>query len=387
MTDSEHAILSASGSTTWGYCSGSLTASKGFPDVETDEQRAGTAGHWVVSSQLDLFRQTGVVPDLAHLVGTKAPNGVEIDEEMIAAAQIMIDDVIKVVGTNHFLIEQRVYMPQIHNECWGTFDCAYFCVVTGKLYLWDFKYGRRSVEAFEHFQMVLYVIGLMNLFNISQNVEVVISIVAPRTYHIDGPINRWQTMLYDLAPYMRTLQAKALEALGPNPTLTVGKHCRDCPAVGICSAARKASYNVLSFVDETFQLDDMSDEDLGLEYEIMETALKIVEARRDALADMISYKIHVERSVRTGYAIGRGKGKWVWTAPDFAIKAIGDSFGIDVEKKSLITPAQLRDKLKKDDKTAFLDNMLDKLARLQRGKEKLIPHANSLSAKVFGRGK
>lgn len=384
MTDSVHAPFAPSASPSWGHCSGYIKASSGFPDVETDEKRAGTAAHWVVSSQLLLFLQTGAEPDLSHLLGSAAPNGVVIDEEMLAAAQIMIDDVLKITNHGQFMVEQRVHMPQVHQDCWGTFDCAYFCVQTQTLYVWDFKYGHRSVIAKEHFQFILYTLGLMNLLNITRNVKVVISVVAPRSYNPNGPVNRWETYLYDLAPYVNKLQLKAHESIN-NPKLTVGKHCRDCPAVAVCSAARKANYSIMSYVDEAYSLDQMSDADLGYELEILEDALKVVEARRDALLDMVKYKIQ-EGSVRTGWALGAGKSKWVWSAPDTAIKSLADSFGIEAEKKSLITPAQFRDKLKKDDKKVFLDHMLDSLARKQAGGAKLIPASETLGARVFGRG-
>jgi len=177
-----HAPLPPSGSPQWGHCSGSVMANATVPDSTTPRTRAGTASHWVLSEILALLR--GGNPAVASdLLGATCPtNGVVLDEEMCEGAQIFIDEVMEIAERNKavssMLIEHKVAMPHIHPQNYGTLDWGLALlqweyegenvsrVKAGKIYLYDYKYGHRENKAFENFQLIDYLEGLVNEYQI-----------------------------------------------------------------------------------------------------------------------------------------------------------------------------------------------------------------------------
>lgn len=388
---SAHAPLAPSSAPQWGHCSGSVLAQMQVarPDVDSGPARNGTAAHWVVSEVLLNFtgRQQGPMFCSAYL-GEVAPNGVIIDDGMAEGAQIMVDDVLQVCqthgGLQALLVEQRVNMPRIHPQNWGTLDAALPVLDRNVLYIWDYKHGHRECKAFENLQMIDYVEGLCEMFEITgaqdQRITVVMRIVQPFCYSADGPVNEWRVRLSDLRAYFNTLRAKAVEAY-TDPKLTTGLWCRDCTAVGTCAAARKASYNLIDLVDQPYEMDGMTARALATERAILKDGLAVLKSRIDAIEDNLHHRV-AKGEPDSGLLLETGSGRLAWTIPPAQAIALAAQFKIDASSLGVLTPTQTKAAASKDMRGMF-EQVLKTVTHRPAGKIKLVNAVDSTVARAF----
>lgn len=386
-----HAPLACSAANEWGNCSGSYRANLGKPDLDTPESLEGDASHWLGSEVLQNYRTPGrgSVKPLDFLNQT-APNGVIIDDKIVEGIQIYVNDIIETAdkynAVSALLIEHRVTVPTVHpTDNWGTLDCALYLPAHGVLYLWDYKHGHRLNDAKENKQLINYVEGLKNLFEINglaeQNLKVVMRIIRPFCYQADGPISEWSVQLSELRPYINGLHHKAHEALSDNPTLSSGPWCRDCTAVGRCSAARTLGYNLINLVDSPYQMDEMNSNDLATERDIIKNALVTAQARLEAIEDELHARI-TRGDSGGGLTLEASYGRLEWTCSVPAAIALAKQFGLDASKDSVLTPTQTKNAIDKNMRSAF-ESILPPVTRRPPGKIKLVQAGDSRVAKAF----
>ena len=382
-------ILRASGAPQWANCSGSLAANAGAIDRDTQAAREGTATHWVGATTLEAFQSGSGQPLTCDgYVGQMAPNGVMIDSKMAQGAQVYVDDILAVAqehgALQGLLIEHKVHMPQIHQQNGGTLDCGLALLDKGLIYIWDGKFGHRDNRALGNEQLIDYTAGLMAELNLTgiddQHITVILRIVQPFCYHAEGPVNEWRVMLSDLRPYFNILRAKAEEAL-VNPNMSSGKWCRDCDALGRCAVARKANYNLLDYVNEPYDIDNMSGPDLATERAIIADALTVAKARLDAIEDNLHHRIS-SGATDTGLALETSAGRLAWSIPIPQAVALAAQFGVDAAKADVLTPTQTIDAAKGQVKVA-LKQTLQAVTGRPAGKLKLIDAKDSTVAAAF----
>lgn len=386
---SDHAFLAPSSAPIWGRCSGSAAASIGREGYDTEESRRGTAAHWVCAECLTVWQaQDGGVAFCADWVGKVAPNGYVIDRETAEGAQVFVDDVLQVAqrvgGLQLLKIELRVEMPEIHPACWGTLDCALYVPSRRAMWLWDYKNGHRETVARDNLQLISYAKGLVNHHQIDGYVEqqttLSMRIVQPFCYRKPSPVDEWRVTLSDLRAHWNQLSAQAHEATGA-ATLSTGEHCRDCRAVMVCPAARKAVYSLVDYLRQPYGLDMMRGEDLAAEWHILESARRLVEARRAALEDEIKHQIGIGAPV-PGLALEASAGREVWAVPDAVAVAVGGQFGADVRSSSALTPRQARQAVPAAVRPLF-DNVIKTMTARKAGSLKIINAADSVCARAF----
>jgi len=325
-----------------------------FPETEeSEESRAGTAAHWV-SDQLIHGSTAANRPKRETLVGSDAPNGVIIDDEMFDAAELYADDVAEVMrserifGGPNFGTEVRVRAPQVHAKNFGTLDQFIFSERAGKgdarfLYIWDFKFGYRIVEPFENWQLINYYAGLVNELQIidDENLTVVFRVVQPRAPHRFGPVREWRVKASDLRAYVNRLFAAAADAMGRNPKAKSGKHCLYCPGRHACEAALNASLSAIEYSTSPVPL-AIGNEAIGRELALLDRMINAVQLRRDGLAEVASAKIRSGERV-PGYVLQDKRGRTKWRIPAeqvIALCKLSDD-SIDVAKPvDTITPKQ-----------------------------------------------
>lgn len=378
---SEHAVLAPSSASIWGHCSGYPLASKRFPDISGPEAEIGTAVHWVISETLS---SSGSVE---QLLGNIAPNGIRITEDMIEGAQVMVEDVRRITPNRQLmLIEHRVKMPAIHEQNWGTLDAAVWLKGIGRLYIWDYKNGHRENSAKENLQLINYVAGLIEELQIDalaeQHINVHMRIVQPFSYKSDGPLDEWVVKMSELRPFFNQLHGQAHEALGPNPTLTPGIWCRDCPAVGVCSAVKKASYSIIDYVKQPYTLDEMNSPDLATERKILQVGENLVTARLDAIEDELHHRIKSGSGSESGLALQSKPGNLNWTVEKTTAVSFAKQFGVDISKTDALTPVQTIAKVPKKIKTVFLE-ALKTVTRRSPGELKLIDANETVGVLAF----
>lgn len=381
----EHAILAPSSAPQWGHCSGSVVANQNAPDVVSERAETGTASHWVAEQALQPLYKAQAPLVCWSFIGAHAPNGVVIDEEMAEGAQVYVDAVYDTVEANPgcpILIEQRVDMPHIHPDNWGTPDFALWNAATDTLYLDDYKFGHREVTAELNLQLINYTAGLMQVCEgMNTSTAVVMRVIQPFCYHAPEPIRTWKTTVKDLQFWFRQLHEKAHQALGNSPTMTSGQHCRDCAAVARCRTARRMTYSVIDYVAEPYEINSMDGADLAAERRILEVGAKIVKARLDAVNDQLHTLISAG-DTSSGLAIEAGQGRLKWVAPTAQVLALGRQFGVDLQGLKPITPTQAIKAVPKPMRDAF-EGVIQPLTTRPPTGLKLILAENSRTARAF----
>jgi hypothetical protein len=371
------------------------------PDIELPRTRAGTASHWVVSECLGTLRE-GRREVCDAFIGAQAPNGVIIDEEMAEGAQVFVDNAMA-VATEHdavgcMLIEHRVHMPHIHPQNWGTLDlCIPLLkwervnenvdrVVSGTIYMIDYKFGHRENKAFANLQLIDYLAGICNEYQIDelaeQFIEVVFQIVQPFCYHAKNPIDEWRTSVADLRGYVNQLTAKAQEAFS-NPTFSSGAHCRDCKSIVRCSVARKSHYSLIDYTNEPCVIDNMNGQDLAVERGILKQGAATLKARLEAIEEELKHRIGKGES-DSGLALENGEGNLAWAIPAPQAVMFAAQLGIDAAKAGILTPTQTIAKASKDMKP-IIEQALKTVTKRPSTGLKLIKATESRTARAFSK--
>lgn len=347
MTRSDHAYLAPSAAPQWAHCSGSVLAQADIPSPDTQDTRAGTAAHWAMAEVLENHKTPGRGPlTCDSYVGETAPNGVVVDEAIAEGAQVMVDDVLAVCNClnclDDLLIEHRVHMPRIHPDNWGTLDAGVFIPERNALFIWDYKHGHRDCQAYENDQLIDYLQGLVEYYQIDgaadQMITVTARIVQPFCYYARGPIKEWIVRLSDLRPYWNRLESQAREAM-TSPTCTTGLWCRDCRAVGKCTATRKARYNFIELVRQPYDMDNMRGADLAVERGILEDGIAVAKARLEAVKDELRHRVQ-NGDISSGFTLETVPGRVTWAIPPAQARALFDQFGVDISKADVLTPNQ-----------------------------------------------
>ncbi|AAQ96573.1 hypothetical protein [Vibrio phage VP16C] len=369
----QHASIPPSGAPIWGHCSGYLGVMHKVADFDTDATRAGTASHWAFSEAVlnDL--------DAEDYIGHADPDGTIVDEGMAHGAQLMVDmvreDMEKHPG-GQLYIEQRVYMPDIHPDNWGTLDYAYVLPAIKRVILGDYKHGHLEVSPERNLQLVDYLKGLENLVGYTfDGWRIDLKVCQPYAYSPHGPKKVWQASRADIVP----LWAQLSEQAHSDPHMTTGKHCRYCPLVGRCSAARQAGYSLISYVKEPFEVDTMTGADLEAERDILTEGSVILKARLEDIEEQLQNRLRKgEKGI--GLTLRQTTGRAKWTQSDKVVITALKSIGLDVSKETTITPTQAKDKAKTEAQKAAVKA----LQRRPNGKIELVKLKDSPAHRAFG---
>lgn len=352
-----HAPLAPSSADQWRWCAGSVRLSKGMADEETDSQREGTATHWVGEQVLHSFTSTdSSLMTSQDIIGTQAPNGVTVNEEMWDAAKMYVDDILLTANQHGLLrqihIEEPVVMPEIHEHCWGTPDCWMFDEVNRTLYLYDFKYGHSGVVAFENWQMICYIIGILRLLTNNDpvgnyGITVEVKIIQPRCFTDGlGPIRKWAVPASDLRGYVNILNLAAHAAFDENAQCVTGPHCKNCEGAVHCRAIAGAVANAIDHSDDAIPL--IMDE-MGLGYELTKAkrAMELLKTRTEAMEADAEHRIRNGIEL-PGWSMEQKYSNAKWSQSDAAVISIGELMGVDFRVPAkAVTPTQAKEVLRK----------------------------------------
>lgn len=344
---SEHSKAPPSSAPRFVHCNASVALEARYPEQDrSQEALEGDASHWAASATLQSMRQFGqAVP---HKAATVAPNGVALTEEMIEAADMFTDYVLEQAGSDaldKLHIEERVFAPAIHAECWGSPDAWFASIGTGAIiHLIDYKYGHRRVEAFENWQLIAYMAGILSRpeFNHVPRhlIECHFAIVQPRNYALPGPIREWVVTADKLAPMWDRLgQAYGL-AFSANPICHPGPWCQDCRGRHACDTLSVAASAAMDFASVVTPV-DMNETALGTELTMIHRAQQLLEARATGLEEQALALLRHGKRV-PGYILGQGQAREKWTPELETVFATGDALGIELRKPTAITPSQAR---------------------------------------------
>lgn len=391
MVDEHAKKLRPSSSPQWAECSGSVAAQEGIADIEDDETRRGKAAHWA-SEQMLRKAQSGHSGWAEDIEGSTAPNGITIDGEMFDAAYIYAFDVIQTCQKHEVLnalkIEQRVHMPGIHHDNWGTPD-AYVAVWRDNgahtLFTWDFKFGHLPRHPLGDWQTIDYVNGEAEFYGLNglddQRVSVVSRIVQPRAR--GGPIKEHYCMLGDYRPYWNQLAQQAEKVVSGVVELRSGPWCRDCKARITCNAARQMRFNLIDVVQVPYsQGDGVDTESLAIEYDMLVKGAKTLEKHISAIEDELKNRVF-NGDESSHYKKGLSKGNLNWTCDYDQRLNVSSAFGADAKKDATLTPTQVGKKVNSKLREAFFRTLGELNLAKRQESPTLIPKTDARYARVF----
>lgn len=346
---SAHSPLAPSSAHRWQPCPGSVPLEAAYPELEESPEAAeGTAAHHAGSEEL-LGRPVRV--------GDLAPNGTVLTDDMVDGASLWVNDALTVclehgLPLEHLQVEQRVEMPRIHEQAYGTPDTWLYAEQAGTVYLWDFKYGHGTVEHVGNWQMICYMCGILDLLGIDGRNDQLLwcdmRIVQPRAHHRDGNVRSWRVRASDLRGYFNKLNAAAHEAMSAHPHTMSGPHCLHCKAAAHCGTLKRATWSATDYLGAAVA-EELDADSAGYEMQLLEHIQELVKARLRARgADL---EARLKRGERVAdWTLEDTFGRKVWRDGEAeTVLMLGDMLGVDLRKAATpITPLQSEKLLKKN---------------------------------------
>jgi len=367
-----HAPLPPSAASHWVHCAGWLKMSRLFPAREdTPSSLEGTAAHWVLTEAL----AGRIVP-----IGTLAPNGIAVTQEMHEGAELFIsnvpDNVMGAGGCIH--VEDRTNGGSIHDDVWGTPDVWW--VRDNVLKLPDYKFGHGFVDEWSNWQLICYAAAIIAAHRGAlDGIDVELIICQPRCFSQDSPWRVWRTTAAELQPFIEILKQAAIAAQDPDARCTSGSHCAHCQAIVHCPAAQTAVSNALH-VTKTADPSNMPLEAMGLMRGIIEESRTMLKAMADGMDIELEAAIRSGHSV-SGWAMKPGKGKTDWSSSVSEVITFGDMFGVTLCKEAALTPIQAR---KEFTKAGVDPALLDGFVKETTGALKLVKSEVGNFRRIFG---
>ena len=355
----KHAKLSASGSSRWLNCPGSVAAEAELPEQGSSPfAQEGTAAHELA----DICLKTGASPD--SFIGQMV-EGVEVDGAMADHVAGYVSFVLS-HGGDHFY-EQRVDFSPWVPEGFGTSDAI---AINGQdVHIIDLKYGKGVVvDATENSQAMLYALGVVNDFGwmLPDSPVFHLHIYQPRVSNFSS----WSVTLADLLKWGEWVKLQADTATGPDAERNPGeKQCRWCRAAGRCQTLLKyterlisAEFEDLDHLDDPHTLTPANVADVLSHKKLITGWLDAVEAYALELANdsrLPGYKLVAGRSLR----------QW---ARDLDPIVIEQALGEQAYEKKLVSVAKAEKMLGKQ----HFAEQLAALVVKPDGKATLVPNSD-----------
>lgn len=369
MTAAAHATFAPSAMARTVACPGSVSMQSRYPQhEETPEQREGTAAHWVANA---------IREGRAPAVGSMTPNGEIVTQDMV---DFGINWVAEIIMWPDLSTEERVTIPHVHPDNWGTCDAKSYDPVAETLRLGEYKFGHKFVDAFECWQLIDYALGFLADIR-GENITIEFVVYQPRNYHKDGPWRRWRIAAKDLRPYYERIFNAVQLAASANPPCVVNPLCDDCAARHACGVLQQAAYDRIAFAGTAHAV-DLEPAALGRELKALQAAAEMIAARVTGLEAQALATIRSGSAV-PGYTLKQGEGREKWKLPEQEIIAAGAMMGVNLQAAAkALTPAQAREALKRAKQPAAL---LDSLSERPRGELKLVADDLTQARKVFSK--
>ncbi len=258
-----HAKLSASGSSIWLNCPGSVEAQEGYEDKGSVFAEEGTMAHEVadicLSTGNDAEAYIGRTLGSLKIKLTYYPSTYKIEKIMADYVQEYLDYVRAHETENSTLYtEQRVDFSNVVPGGFGTLDAAVIVYDERVLHIFDLKYGKGvTVEAFENTQGQMYGTGFFNEYGFLDAFDTIrIHIVQPRKSNF----SYWDISVKDLITFGKSVAEKAALALTKDaPRVPGDKQCQWCDARYDCSARLKLTENIVKAAFDELDEGDMPD--------------------------------------------------------------------------------------------------------------------------------
>lgn len=356
-----HSKLSASASSRWTTCPGSVPLSAGARDRASYAALEGTALHAVMEKCLLENIDANDVAEITILEQRKEHH-FELTEEQQESVQYVLNHARGLVEEGGTLMTEIKVLygraiKQPDDQAFGTVDVA---IVNGDhLHILDAKFGRRFVDPVENTQMLLYAIGMLD------TIELLEGRMETVTMHISQPrlsgaepgegwtvprddMNEWVTFFTKCASQVELACKEQMDDHWKAAYLKPSEEaCHFCRAAAYCPALRQVHDDIAATAKEAADPDDFeviaTDKiDLGevlKKAPLVEKFLEAVKTR--AMADLLDGKEVAGYKLIEGRQGNRKWGDEKAVASEFQI--LGP--GLYTEPK-IKTPAQLEKALR-----------------------------------------
>jgi len=317
-----HAFFAPSAAGEWVNCARSLdTPPSGASRDDTDESAEGTLAHATYA---------------ALVKGQPLPAGAT--EEMVRYGETLRNH----VGDRTPLhVEERVYAPSIHRDCWGTPDTYHIDHERRHVTLWDYKFGHKFVEPVKNWQLTCYLVAIREWHRLTPGYTYEAWIYQPRCYHYPGPaFRKWLPSEGELMALSGVAKIAAHRVRDPNAPATTGDHCRYCKRRTTCEALMQATTRAVDLSRETTNT-ELTPEQLGAEMALLTDAMERIKARLTGLEALALHRIREGANV-PGWSVGFTRPHEKWTASESDILALAELMGLDISVPKVATPAQAR---------------------------------------------
>ena len=359
-----HALLSASSSHRWLHCPPSARLCEGYDDKGSNFAAEGTDAHALCEYKL------------RAALGMEAKDPTEdlswYDAEMEESANgyaafvmELVEEAKKNCSDPVVLIEQRLDYSRYVAEGFGTGDCV--IIADGTLHIVDFKYGRGIlVEAEDNPQMMLYALGVLELFDCLYDIDTVsMTIFQPRR----GNVSTYTLPKADLYEWADTVLAPAAElAWSGEGEYHCGEWCQFCKAKADCRERANANMELAKyeFKQPPLLTDEEVEEILGRIDELIAWASDI---RDYALQAAIGGKHW------TGYKLVEGRSNRKYT-DERAVVAAVRAAGYDPYEHKVLGVTAMTTMLGKKQFNDILGGLVTK----PQGKPTLVPDSDKRPA-------
>lgn len=305
-------ILQPSNACRWVPCPGSVKLCRAIPQELTDRAKEGQLAHKVA----------------AQLLRGETPQEIDSPELMR-----VIEDYVKIVPEN-CEIEKTIKINILGPESEGRPDA--YKIENGTLTLWQLHTGHREINAFENWQCLCYVLGIIEQSQETIN-YVFIKLVQPRVY--DNQVSTWGSSIKELQSRFEKIEEAVNIAMGAVPKSVAGEQCRYCRARAVCRTFANEIGKILD-TKHVATTTELEPDQVANELSFLKTEMNLMKIRVDALEERAISQIQNGAQV-PGFELKKKLGRKKWNKPLAEIVLMGKMFyGIDLGIQSSVTPAQ-----------------------------------------------
>jgi hypothetical protein len=334
----KHAKLSASGSSRWLTCTGSVKAESQFPNTSSSYAMEGTTAHSLAERCLT----EDITPNY-YL--NKQLDGYTVDEEMVDNVAAYVAYVKSFSGIHFY--EVRVDFSEWIPDGFGTSDAIVIDSKSNTVHVIDLKYGKGvPVDAENNSQGMLYALGVLSEYGFIYDIDnVVIHIYQPRIKNYSS----WSITATELLKWAEWAKQRAEESLQDDaPRTPSDKACQWCKAKATCKALLDHTHKII--MHDFDELDNIKPDTLtDKEIKVILDNAKLIKSWLDAVESHVFDKLNDGQDF-DGYKLVEGRSTRAWLNEDTAAQVLLKS-GLEPDTlytKKLISPAQAEKVLKKD---------------------------------------
>jgi Protein of unknown function (DUF2800) len=349
IPEGEHSPLGPSSSKRWINCPGSVNASEGKTEDESQYAAEGTAAHYL--SELCRKQSLPAATWMGHIFQV-GKYKFTVDQEMVDSVQAFVDWCAEQDGKP--LTETRIdyseYMPEStvkrYGKTFGTLDDAR--MRSDVCYITDFKHGKGIQEWAEgNTQLMLQALGVYAAFNwIYEFKGFVLQISQPRLSHFDS----WPISVEDLLTWAKQLPdfAAAVEA---GTCFKAGAWCRFCRIRKSCAVRANAGVQAMLDAGEFEDLDQLEVHALRARNAghmiTTESLVKILPALdifkawiKDMERRAISELIAGDKTLREHFKLVEGRSNRRWKGDEEKIAQAIRNHGVEPYTQKLMSVAE-----------------------------------------------